>query len=71
MTLKLNLQNLQEKKWYVINDQNNTKYAEGNENDLSIKFETKVIKSSICYYSDAYIFVTGNITATGGNESCI
>ena len=24
------------RKWYVINDQNNTK---GNENDLSIKFE--------------------------------
>ena len=24
------------RKWYVINDQNNT---EGNENDLSIKFE--------------------------------
>ena len=69
MTLKLNLQNLQEKKWYVINDQNNTEYGEGNENDLSIKFETKVVKSSICYYSDAYIFVTGDITATGGNEN--
>ena len=27
------------RKWYVINDQNNTEYSEGNENDLSIKFE--------------------------------
>ena len=47
MTLVLNLQNLQ---WYVINDQNNTKYGEGNENDSSIKFEAKVIKSNLCDY---------------------
>ena len=30
------------RKWYIINDQNNTEYGEGNENDSSIKFETKV-----------------------------
>ena len=52
--------------WYVINDQNNTEYGEGNENDSSIKFETKVIKSSLCDYSKAYIFVTGVITARDG-----
>ena len=40
-------------KWYVINDQNRTNYGEGNRNDESIKFETKVIKSSLCDYSDA------------------
>ena len=33
---------------YVINDQNNTEYGEGNENDSSIK----VIKSGLCDYSD-------------------
>ena len=44
-------------KWYVINDQNNREYGEGS----TIKFETKVIKSSLCDYSDAYILVTGNI----------
>ena len=32
------------RKWYVINDQNNTEYGKGNENDASIKFEIKVIK---------------------------
>ena len=32
------------RKWYVINDQNNTEYGEGNENDSNIKFETKAIK---------------------------
>ena len=27
----------------------------------TIKFETETIKSSLCYYSDAFILVTGNI----------
>ena len=48
-------------------DKNNTEYGERNENGSTIKFETKVIKSSLCDYSDVYILVTGNITATGGN----
>ena len=55
------------RKWYVINDQNNTDYGEGNEDSTTVKFETKVIKSNLCDYSDAYILVTGDITATGGN----
>ena len=41
------------RKWYIINDQNNGKYGGGNENNSTIKFETKVIKSNICDYSDA------------------
>ena len=47
----------------------NTEYGEGNENDSSVQFETKFIKSSLCYYSDAYILVTGDITATKGNSN--
>ena len=50
----------------VINDQNNTEYGEGNKDDSSIKLETKVIKSSICHYSDAYILGTGDLAATRG-----
>ena len=57
------------RKWYVINDQNNTDYGEGNEDSTTVKFETKVIKSNLCDYSDAYILVTGNITATGGDAN--
>ena len=53
------------KKWYIINDQNNGQYGEGNENDAIIKFETKVIKPNLCDYPDAYILVTGDITVTG------
>ena len=51
----------------IINDRNNTGYGDGDENGTTIKFETKVIKSNLCDYSDAYILVTGDITATNGN----
>ena len=55
--------------WYVINDQNNTRYGEGNENDETVKFEIEVVKSSLCDYSEAYILVTGDITASGGDAN--
>ena len=51
--------NFATRKWYVINDQNNTDYGEGNEDGATVKFETKVIKSDLCDYSDLYIIVTG------------
>ena len=53
------------KKWYVINDQNNTNYSEENEDGAAIKFETQVIKSNLCDYSNTYILVTGYIAAKG------
>ena len=53
------------RKWYIINDQNNGQYGRGNENDSTIKFETKVIKPNLCDYSDAYILVTGDRKVTG------
>ena len=56
------------RKWYVINDQNNGKYGEGNEYDSTIKFETKDIKPNLCDYSNAYILVTGDITLGGGTN---
>ena len=52
------------RKLYVINDENKTEYGEVNENDSSIKFETKAIKPSLCDYSAAYILVTGDRSAT-------
>ena len=56
------------RKWYFINDQNNTDYGDGVET-RNLKFETKVIKSNLCDYSDAYILVTGDITARGGDAN--
>ena len=55
------------RKWYVINDQNNTDYGDRDENGTTIKLETKVIKSNLCDYSDAYILVAGDTKGTGGN----
>ena len=46
---------------------NNTDYGDGDENGATIKFETKVIKSNLCDYSDAYILVTKDITSAGGD----
>ena len=45
------------RKWYIVNDQNNAQYGRGNENDATIKYDTKV--------SDAYILVTGDIKVAG------
>ena len=53
------------RKWYIINDQNNAQYGRGNENDATIKYDTKVIKPNLCDYSDAYILVTGDIKVAG------
>ena len=60
------------RKWYVINDQNNGQYGRGNENDSTIKCETKVIKPNLCDYSDAYILETGDIKVAGvaANTNC-
>ena len=37
--------------------------------EMKMALETQVIKSNLCDYSDAYILVTGNITATGGDAN--
>ena len=50
-------------------DQNNADYGQRNESGTTIKFETKVIKSNLCDCSDAYILVTADITATGGDDN--
>ena len=57
------------RKWCVINDQNYADYGDANENGTTIKFETKVIKSNLYDYSDAYILVTGNMIATGDDAN--
>ena len=54
-----------EQEIYIIKYQNNGQYGRGNENDSTIKFETKVIKPNLCNYSDAYILVTGDIKVAG------
>ena len=48
------------KKWYIIDSESKGNYSHEN----PIKFLTSSLESSLCDYSDAYILVTGNITAT-------
>ena len=60
MVLIMKIQNLQQKKWYIIDSESKGNYLPDNE----IKFLTSSLESSLCDYSDAYILVTGNITVT-------
>ena len=41
------------RKWCIINDENNGQSGRSNDNNPTIKFETKVIKPYLCDYSDA------------------
>ena len=52
------------KSWIEINGQ-----SRGVCNTNSdIRFKTTMLKSSLCYYSDAYILVKGTITITGAGD---
>ena len=53
------------KKWNSIDCETKGIYSHDNE----IKFVTSSLKSNLCDYSDAYILVTGNITATPNNAA--
>ena len=49
------------KNWVEINDESRGAYNVNSQ----IKFKTTILKSSLCDYSDAYIFVKGTITVNG------
>ena len=63
------MQDLKQKKWYIINDRNNGKYGRGDESDSTVKFDTDVAKPFSIDYSDAYILVTGDIKVVGANNN--
>ena len=69
--MTLNPKNLLQKTGILLNDQNNRQYGEGNENDSTIKFETKVIKPNLCDYSDTYILVIGNIENKDNDDGSV
>ena len=55
------------KKWVEVHDQS------GNADDRykptkQIRFKTSMLRSDLCDYSDAYIFVKGTITVTDPNN---
>ena len=59
------------KKWYIINDENNTNYGvdkdTGANNPDTIKYDTRVLKPNLCDYAEAYILVDGTIRAAAAN----
>ena len=61
------------KKWYIINDENNTNYGvnkdAGANNPDTIKYDTRVLKPNLCDYAEAYILVDGTIRGTGENNN--
>ena len=65
--------NFATKKWYIINHENNTNYGVnkniGADNSDTIKYDTRVLKSNLCDYTEAYILVDGTIRGTGGNDN--
>ena len=54
------------KKWYIINDENNTNYGvnkdTGADNPDTMKYDTRVLKPNFCDYAEAYILVNGTIS---------
>ena len=61
------------KKWYIINDENNTNYGvnkdAGENNPDTIKYDTRVLKPSLCDYAEAYILVDGTIRAAAADNN--
>ena len=59
------------KKWYIINDENNTNYGvnkdTGADNPDTIKYNTRVLKPNLCDYAEAYILVNGTIRAAAAD----
>ena len=61
------------KKWYIINDENNTNYGgnkdTGADNPDTIKYDTRVLKPNLCDYAEAYILVDGTIRAAADDNN--
>ena len=61
------------KKWYIINNENNTNYGvnkdTGADNPDTIKYDTRVLKPNLCDYSEAYILVDSTIKAAAANAN--
>ena len=59
------------KKWYIINDENNTNYGAnkhtGANSPDTIKYDTTVLKPNLCDYAEVYILVDGTIRAAAAN----
>ena len=71
--LDTNSKNFATKKWYIINDENNTNYGvnkdTGADNPDTIKYDTRVLKPNLCDYAEAYILIDGTIRAAAADAN--
>ena len=58
-----NLSKFRTRNWVEINDDSRGTYTNAN-----IKFKSTMLKSNLCDYADAYIFVKGRITISGAGD---
>ena len=54
-----------DEKWIEVNDLSSGQYFAGK----NIRFETSMLRSNLCDYSDAYIVVKGKIKVRGTNDA--
>ena len=54
------------KKWYIINDENNTNYGVNKDTN---KYDTRVLKPNLCDYAEAYILIDGTVRAAAANAN--
>ena len=61
------------KKWYIINDENNTNYGVNKDtsadNTDTIKYDTRVLKPNLCDYAEAHILIDSTIRAAAANAN--
>ena len=61
------------KKWYIINDENNSNYGvnkdTGADNPDTIKYDTRVLKPNLCDYAEAYILIDSTIREVAANAN--
>ena len=61
------------KRWYIINDENNTNYGvnkdTGADNPDTIKYDTRSLKPNLCDYAEAYILVDGTIRVAAAHAN--
>ena len=68
---KIDSKHFATKKWYIINDENNTNYGvnkdTGADNPDTIKYDTRVLKPNLCDYAEVYILIDGTIRAAAAD----
>ena len=61
------------KKWYIINDKNNTNYGVNKDTDAdnpdNNKYDTRVLKTNLCDYAEAYVLVDCTIRAAAADAN--